>query len=767
MAECSPKVPSNYYQEINPNYNFPTEILLDQADTIDQNLKRRKRNVLVSDNNPDAKALDTPILSSQDSNEPSTNNDFKPLDTEIQDGKVVSKLFTDTVNSKTIKFHRTIFTRSKAHSHAYINWVGNGSPVIFILSVKKNLISAKNEIVEESHLYRSDNYGISWVQVLKSNENGFPENSKIFKYMPSPHDDKTLVFLDNGSKFIKTTNAGVSFETTALDDKLDDIKFHPTETQWLLGYSKSRKQIYYTTNLGSTWTRITDPQIHQVTDHKWNWGEKNIDDSKTIHFEIRIGDPEKVRPKFYPYTCYMEDCFNAKKIHPQQLNNLKVGSINRNSMLVEGGYIMVEKPLGRYGASNDLFISSMTQQADGSSARGEYSAALFTSHENFVDFHVVSAENDYIILGILQLDKRTADLFVSNTNGNTFWLVLPKVDMQAPDPNSGNEFSVDCLSFGKLAGVILCNQQRATKISYNSGANWQEIDVKNNVKICNDPNKTKLNELITENPDKRLRFQLANQHTKKGWYMPKFKLINDGKYGYAYAQGKFGLDFAMNPFDTDLAVYITRDGGVNWECMLEGRNILEMTHYGKQVLTKLTKRFEANTSLRYSADFGKSFHDVTFTDQKIMVDGILTEPGSHTAHFTIFGHQPAGISSDDSSSDSWHIITVDASEVVNNQQTCTSDDYRNWKFTTPDGNKESLGMVRTFKHQIEGNACINNDSILNKDNSMTIVENDNCYMNDYTCGYLYKLVKDERRGEFRCDFDKETHWLERGEFSWF
>ena len=402
--------------------------------------------------------------------------------------------------------------------------------------------------------------------------------------------------------------------------------------------------------------------------------------------------------------------------------------------------------MGREGVHKDLYISS---------ARSPYEPAIFTTMEHFTEYHVVSAANDYIILGVLHSDKKTSNLYVSNTNGNIFWLVLSNVEQQNKD---ANEFAVDCVSFNSIAGVILCNQVNATYISYSSGAEWSQIGKENIEKLEDDGKNVPASA--------KLRLQLSNQYTKAGWYMPNFKLLNDGKYGYAYTHGKLGDSFPTSPSDKGLHVYMTRDGGVKWEQMYKGRHIFQATDYGRQVLTRHTPKFTATNKLLYSGDFAKSFHTVEFTDIAIMIDGILTEPGAHTPLFTVFGHQNFQ-SGNQKTSDSWHIITVNATELVAGEEKCQNDDYTMKTFVTPDGNEKSLGMTRQFKHQILTARCKNDETKLNKTNALITTPEPNCQKSDYTCGYLYKLEEDDN--SFSCKFDKITHQndLQDNHLYWF
>ena len=324
------------------NYRLPIEVNLNsqnhysEFDSEISAFRRQKRSDLAGDEDEDKSASSSQDNDNDDNNEssfsPSSEN---PVST---DGSVQSKIISTKINDQNIHFYRSIFDVSQSHTHAYINWVGSGSPVIFVLSVKKRTLQNK-EIVDESHLYRSEDYGKTWRQVIADGDNGFPKDSRIFKYMPSPHDDKTLVFIDGDDntgiyKFITTQNAGKSFTTNEVPHLLDDIKFHPTEPLWLLAYSKaskdSQKQLLVSTNLGSTWTQITDTTMHKVSDKKWYWGIKDVDDPKTIHFEVQIGDPMRGRPKFYPYSCYIDSCFkNDGEVHPQQKNNLGIWRVFR------------------------------------------------------------------------------------------------------------------------------------------------------------------------------------------------------------------------------------------------------------------------------------------------------------------------------------------------------------------------------------------------------------------------------------------------------
>ena len=321
----------------------------------------------------------------------------------------------------------------------------------------------------------------------------------------------------------------------------------------------------------------------------------------------------------------------------------------------------------------------------------------------------------------------------------------------------------------------MCNQQNTTMISYTSGTEWLKINKPGQVISYVDPQN---HEPITteNNKEDSLNLHLSLKFSKSGYYMPKFYSLGDGEYGYAFAHGNYGRTQPAKPHNnqhdqTHMGAYMTNDGGVTWHYILEHRHVFTATDFGRIILARESKSFTEFDNADFSMDYGKTFQNVAITDKKIQIDGILTEPGGHTPYFTIFGHpKTTGNGPNESKTDAWHIITVNATEIFEDRE-CDEKDYETWPFKVPEETSNDLnaidtplGMTRNVKRLKNDTFCVNNDELLEYKKTQEKIANPQCLIHDYTCGYLYNLNQD---GE--CEFDK-TLWKtfnDQHDLTWF
>ena len=160
----------------------------------------------------------------------------------------------------------------------------------------------------------------------------------------------------------------------------------------------------------------------------------------------------------------------------------------------------------------------------------------------------------------------------------------------------------------------MCNQQNTTMISYTSGTEWLKINKKNQViSNINDKSKT----IITKNSEKdSLNLHLSLKFTKSGYYMPKFYSLGDGEYGYAFAHGNFGEAQPSRPHNdlhgqTHMGAYMTKDGGVTWEHILEHRHVFTATDFGRLILARESRSFTGRKLKNFTATF------ISFTGKNI------------------------------------------------------------------------------------------------------------------------------------------------------
>lgn len=113
-----------------------------------------------------------------------------------------------------------------------------------------------------------------------------------------------------------------------------------------------------------------------------------------------------------------------------------------------------------------------------------------------------------------------------------------------------------------------------------------------------------------------------------------FILSSKSAPGIIMATGVVGKSLKGNP-----GVFISRDAGLTWKQVLKEMHFYNIgDHGGVLIAVRYYKGEKEETSqILYSTDEGETWHVKTFTDSKIKVYELMTEPGENTTVFTMFG----------------------------------------------------------------------------------------------------------------------------------
>lgn len=85
-------------------------------------------------------------------------------------------------------------------------------------------------------------------------------------------------------------------------------------------------------------------------------------------------------------------------------------------------------------------------------------------------------------------------------------------------------------------------------------------------------------------------------------------------------------------------IYISLDAGMSWREILSGNYLYAIGDFGGIIVAVEHFSHSGPTDiLYYSTDYGKSFSNLRFFTEKILVYQLLTEPGETNALFTIYG----------------------------------------------------------------------------------------------------------------------------------
>lgn len=113
-----------------------------------------------------------------------------------------------------------------------------------------------------------------------------------------------------------------------------------------------------------------------------------------------------------------------------------------------------------------------------------------------------------------------------------------------------------------------------------------------------------------------------------------FILSSKSAPGIIMATGVVGKSLKGHP-----GVFISRDAGLTWRQVLKDMHFYNIgDHGGVLIAVRYYKSEKEETSqILYSTDEGETWLEKNFTNSKIKVYELMTEPGENTTVFTMFG----------------------------------------------------------------------------------------------------------------------------------
>lgn len=103
--------------------------------------------------------------------------------------------------------------------------------------------------------------------------------------------------------------------------------------------------------------------------------------------------------------------------------------------------------------------------------------------------------------------------------------------------------------------------------------------------------------------------------------------------GIVLGTGNLGAKLTDN--DSQKALFISRDGGLNWKTIRMGVHIYEIGDHGALIV--IARKGVATNFIEFSWDEGETWDTLTISDREIFVDNIIIEPNSISQQFMVYG----------------------------------------------------------------------------------------------------------------------------------
>ena len=589
------------------------------------------------------------------------------------------------------------------HHYATVHYSGDESDVIFVLTYDLG----DGNHVSSSALYRSLNYG----KTFSSEASKFPSWAELHPRYHISEDKKTIVFPDDTSRTIYVSHdEGGTYTHYSVSVDPKSLMFHPTKSDWVLGFDDTENKLKVSLNLGKNWTDVSS-NVRGLRDY--SWGVPGVD------WEVGTTDTTKLS-KLYYNTYDSSDTSDDYDVslmvthYPFGSSSTREFDSNlglHDAFLIVDKYIFVQHTVNKDTLEVELLVSYNRQPFNVARIPFE------DSHDNYYVGSYRSAQ----ALVIVRHTSGVDNLYLSDETGTYYSLSLDNIVL---DVQNG----VDLELIDSMNGTFIANQYVnggstiRTVITFDNGAEWHLLQA---------PEVTKGGvETDCEIPLCSLHLQMYSTYFSR---LGVYSRISAP--GIIIAHGNYGQNLSQNVVD----LYISRDGGLRWEqTLVSSWDIQIIDHGGLLVAAKDYHQVE-ETYIMYSCNEGLSWVNFTFTTTPTVIWGVVTEPGETTTELALFG-------SEDRSNPEWAVISINFTSVF--ERKCASSDY--WDWAVSDGRIADrnclLGESMVIERRKTEVCCLSGEQY-ERVVSITPCE---CAREDFECDWGYR---DDDYNEGKCVVD--------------
>ncbi|XP_033641107.1 sortilin-related receptor-like isoform X1 [Asterias rubens] len=604
-------------------------------------------------------------------------------------------------------------TKFDLHDHnpeLIVHWAGKNSDMIVCLTRQ-----ITQTIGSETHVYFSYDYGKNFTEktdlLLESGA-----KAVFDKFYHSPANNMRYLFVDViNQQIFSTTNGGRTFIYFPSPVAMTTISMHKTDPNIILGMDDNDryKRLWKSENFGGSWVAI------QEDVKSFWWGDDVSSKPDTLYVERQeiTGSSTVVMSEHYFDYDYRQEMVISNVVDFELHSNYMFATRH-----ADGGRI--DRRQASDALDNrpklDLFVSHNG---------GSFAKASFPTELDKLDFYIADADEDQVFVCVNH-DKIKTNLYISEIAGLSYSLSLENIVYYSPK-GPGNttwlsryadEAFVDLHEVEGLRGIFIASQFNSTKeefvesnmvsvITYDKGGEWNPLDPPlSQEKQCTPPS---------------CSLHLSQRFSQ---YYPGSRsvpiLSKESAPGMIMGTGTMGANLGAS---TNFDVFKSSSAGASWYKVLEGPHFFSFGDHGG-VLAAVSQ-YGSTNEVKYSVTEGEGWTTEAFNDEKIIVYGMMTEPGEKTTTFTVFGSLTR--------EHSWLIVQIDMKNALG--PNCTKDDYKSWwpgeEFP---GTHCLLGKKMVYERRIAHAVCYNGQ---NYDRPVS-VQNCTCERENFECDFGYMEVSD-------------------------
>ncbi|XP_053377227.1 sortilin-like isoform X3 [Mercenaria mercenaria] len=588
--------------------------------------------------------------------------------------------------------HHTYMKRGSALAVA---WVGeNNKNLIIVTVVNEGFV----EYSRQSTVFRSVDYGATYLNLTQSF--GLSVIKKHSGLQRHPNDANKVYLIGEGNYMYTTADGGLSFLKIDLPFSVSgELIFSNYNRDHLMALDTDKK-LFVSKDNGANWKQVNIQENvnNEKKFQKAVWGIKPEED------EDQGTNPDTANTIYFTYGSSAESNWYHNKSNGLTLAKSTDGGNTYTDLL--SAVISFERKGKFLFASQsifpDEFVNGPSQIRISTDGGNNFQKIKIPTTAPPDAFRVVDIDHNRIFVHVDEKDGTgLGTLYISDSQGLLYSRSLNR-HMFANYNDVSGFYKVKSMRGVYMTSQISRDGSIHTKITYNRGADWQNISRPDGVPC--------------KNESKDCYLQIHGMYSIKRGINTELPISQSTAVGLILAHGH--VADALQKTDPD--VFVSRDGGYTWHLALEGPHFYEMGGYGGLVVA-ISNSESYPQIVKFSFDEGRCWHEYKFTEKNLNITGILANPTSLAV--MVFGYI--------SSTKQWDVTVIDFRRMV--QRKCSNDDYESW--TTLNTNNSSevkgcvLGTKETFKRLKKDSLCFKgHDYVVN--NTM---EECVCTKEDYEC----------------------------------
>eukprot|EP00297_Palpitomonas_bilix_P001596 CAMPEP_0113910008 /NCGR_PEP_ID=MMETSP0780_2-20120614/27236_1 /TAXON_ID=652834 /ORGANISM="Palpitomonas bilix" /LENGTH=930 /DNA_ID=CAMNT_0000906015 /DNA_START=87 /DNA_END=2879 /DNA_ORIENTATION=+ /assembly_acc=CAM_ASM_000599 len=562
-------------------------------------------------------------------------------------------------------------------------------------------------------LYRSVDEGKTWTAQTDKLKGDGSSEPNVAELIVSPANDQYIFLRGSNRESWYSKDGGDTF-VAVTGYQFRQVKAHPRDMNLLVASQRTKgcdatgsscfNEMYLSQDFGTTWKKIAE----YVFDFEWGLATNCF--PREVLF-VTISKDQQGDQDFRYWSTGVDLVMTLDFF----ASNPRTVLEHTNKFVFQKNYLYAASVSNQNGI--ELHVST---DCGNSFVQTRFPYDLSTNAYNFL-----SSNDDSVFIHVDHAlpggkDYKRGNVYASDFTGASFTEVLP-------NNVRGSNGLADFHPVEGLDGVIIANvidqqdlgkarQRVQTKISYDNGGKWSFLPKPLNEDACSDCS--------------------LHLHGVADRWPPMYSSKN--AIGLIVATGNVGHHVHDN--DDEVNTYFSRDGGLTWSKINDGKYIYDMGDHGGVVVAAL--QGQATHSLVYSWSEGQDWTDVKFKTHDIEVDNIITEPGSTSSVFIVYGRQgETGV-----------LVQIDFRPLHERQcdganaAGAESSDYEEYVPTGGEEGKECLlGRKMTYVRRKQTAKCFNGQKFERRKS----VESCYCEYSDFECDYGYE-PSSGTNGELLC-----------------